>query len=128
MLRYLTGDDPVKAAACYSLFQRLKSGQEEVTSSEVLLHEALYVLTSPRHYRLSHPDAAARLRPLLTLRGFKLLNKRVYLRALDLYASNASLDFGDAVAIARMENLRIGEIYSYDTDFDSLPGVSRIEP
>ena len=128
ILRYLTRDDEAKAAACFSLFQRLKGGQEQVTTSEVVLHEVLYVLTSRAHYNLSHEDASARLRPILTLRGLKLPHKRVYLRALDLYTASPSLDFGDALAVAQMESQSIQEILSYDTDFDRFPGIKRIEP
>jgi len=128
ILRYLTKDDPVKAAACFALFQRLQKGQEEVTTSEVLLHEVLYVLTSSRHYHLTHADAVARLRPIVLLRGLKLANKRLYLRALDRYASSSQLDFGGAIAIVRMEARGIKEIYSYDSDFDAISTVIRVEP
>lgn len=128
ILRYLTRDDDRKAAACYALFQRVKDGAEEVTLSEVIIHEVLYVLCSNAHYRLHHDAAAARLRPLLTLRGLKLPHKRRYLRALDLYASSSELDTGDALALAHMEEMGIGEILSYDTDFDDREGITRVEP
>ena len=128
ILRYLTRDDPVKAAACFTLFQRLDQGTEEVTLSEVHLHEVLYVLALPRQYHLTHADAAARLRPIILLRGVKLPNKRIYLRGLDLYAASTQLEFGDAVALARMESQGIKEIYSYDTDFDVYPSGVRVEP
>ena len=39
-----------------------------------------------------------------------------------------NLDFGDAVAVARMETRGIAEIYSYDTDVDVLATVTRVEP
>lgn len=127
-LRYLTRDDEHKAAACLALFQRLQKGQEQATTAEVILHEVLYVLCSPRQYGLSHEEAAARLRPLLVVRGLRLPKKRRYLRALDLYASFPFLDFGDAVAIAQMEEQGSAEIYSYDHDFDVVPRVHRFEP
>lgn len=128
VLRYLTRDDLVKGAACFALFQRVKAGDEEVVTSEVILHEILYVLSSKAHYGLSHDEAAARLRPILMLRGMKLPRKRLYLRALDLYGSSAFLDFGDAVCVAHMESQGIEEILSYDTDFDRIPGIKRVEP
>lgn len=128
ILRYLTRDDEAKAAACFALFQRVKQGQESVTSCEVILHEVLYVLTSRAHYDLSHAEAAARLRPILALRGLRLAKKRLYLRALDLYTAHPFLDFGDALAAAHMESQGLTAILSYDSDFDRLPGVQRIEP
>ena len=87
-----------------------------------------YVLTSKRHYGLSHEEAAARLRPILSLRGLKLPQKRLYLRALDLYSSSQSLDFGDAVAVGHMEDQGSEEVYSYDGHFDHIESVQRVEP
>ena len=126
ILRYLTGDDPVKAQACLSLFQRVREGQEELATSDTVLAEVSYVLTS--QHRLSHPEIAARLRPLVGLRGTKLSRKRVVLRALELYEQHPRLDFEDALSVAHMEQLGIQEIVSYDRDFDHVPGVVRTEP
>lgn len=42
--------------------------------------------------------------------------------------SNFFLDFGDALAVAHMENRGIREILSYDTDFDRIKSVQRTEP
>lgn len=129
ILRYLTRDDEAKAEACYELFQRVQRGEEDLSTCEAIVIEAVYVLSSPRlPYRLSHEEIRARLLPILTLRGLKLPQKRVYLRALDLYASSPFLDFEDAVAVAHMEQRGITEIVSYDQDFDRMSGLRRIEP
>ena len=129
ILRFLTRDDEEKAQACLALFQRLERGEEEVTLGEAILTELCYVLSSSRHtYRLTREDIRARLLPLLGLRGLRLRNKRVYLRALDLYVQYPRLDIEDALSVARMEALGINEIYSYDTDFDGIPTVARLEP
>ena len=36
-VRYLTRDDPVKAAACRRLWQQVDQGQETATTSEAIL-------------------------------------------------------------------------------------------
>jgi predicted nucleic acid-binding protein len=89
--------------------------------------EIVYVLSSPSWYGLSDRDIAARLVPILSLRGLRLANKGTYMRALEIYATS-SVDFEDAVSVAHMGRLGISEIVSYDRDFDELPGISRIEP
>jgi predicted nucleic acid-binding protein len=127
-LRYLTRDDPIKAAACYALFQRVKHGQETVTSAATIIAEVVYVLSSPRLYHLSHVDIAARLIPLVALRGLHLPRKRSVRRALALYAAHSFLDFEDALTVASMERRGLAELYSYDADFDQLAGVTRYEP
>ena len=129
ILRYLTRDDEAKAQACYHLFQRVKEGEEEVCTCEAIITEVVYVLSSSRApYRLNHEEIKARLVPIVTLRGLKLPNKRVYLQALDLYASFPFLDFEDALAVAHMERQGVKELLSYDRDFDRIPGITRVEP
>ena len=129
ILRYLTRDDEAKAEGCYQLFQRVKLGEEELFTCEAIVTEVAYVLSSPRApYRLSHEEVRARLLPILTLRGLRLAQKRLYLRALDLYASSSFLDFEDALAVAHMEHQGVSEIVSYDKDFDRITGLRRVEP
>lgn len=131
-LRYLvkppTPLDEQKQQACAALLQRVKAGQEQVTTCEAVITEVIYNLVSSRQYHLSHEEAAARLRPLLTLRGLHLPQKRVYLRALDLFAVSRFLDIEDAVIVAQMERDGEQELYSYDTDFDRVAAVTRREP
>jgi predicted nucleic acid-binding protein len=38
------------------------------------------------------------------------------------------LSYADAFNAAYMQSRGITEIYSWDTDFDRLPGITRIEP
>lgn len=128
-IRYLTRDDPEKASACYRLFEKAKLGQIELTTSESVIAEIVFILSSRRLYGLSHQDIRVRLYPIISLPGLKLTNRRQYLRALDLYSNN-NIDFEDAISIAAMERQKISLIYSYDEDLDQVKGceVSRIEP
>ena len=129
ILRYLTRDDEAKADACYSLFQEVKQGVEELFTCESIIAEVVYVLSSSRApYQLSHSEVRDRLLPILSLRGLKIPQKRTYLRALDLYATSPFLDYEDAVAAAHMEQRGILEIVSYDKDFDRIAGIRRTEP
>jgi predicted nucleic acid-binding protein len=131
-LRYLVkpqspADEP-KRRACFELLQRVKRGEEQVTTCEAVVAEVIYNLCSPRQYRLSHEEASARLRPLLILPGLRLPQKRVYLKALDLFAVSRFLDIEDCLIIAHMEQRGLKKLLSYDTDFDQVATVSRQEP
>ena len=129
ILRYLTRDDEAKAKNCYELFRRVQRGEEELTTCEAIVAEVVYVLSSPRlPYRLNHGEIRARLLPILTLRGLRLPQRRLCLRALDVYATSPSLDFENALAVAHMERHEITEIVSYDRDFDRVAGLRRTEP
>ena len=126
-LRFLTQDDPAKGRACLSLLRRVAAG-EEATTSETVIAEVAYVLSSPRQYKLTHTDISARLRPVLLLRGLKLPDRQRLLRTLDLYASYAHLDFEDCLTLAQIEQQKIATLLSYDRGFDRVPGVKRAEP
>ncbi|HUX85898.1 MAG TPA: type II toxin-antitoxin system VapC family toxin [Chloroflexota bacterium] len=127
-LRYLTRDDEEKAQRCFELFQRLKNGDETATTTEAIIAEVVFVLSSRRLYGLSHEDIRARLLPILGIRGLKLRQKRVYFRALDIYVAHPALDFEDALSVATVQVDGVQEIYSYDRDFDRVEGIVRLEP
>lgn len=126
-IRYLTRDDPQKAEACLRLFEQAKASEVILTTSESVLAEVVFVLGSPRGYRLSRTDVRARLYPLVALEGLKIADRRKYFRALDLYATH-NVDFEDALTVAHMEHNNLDELYSYDRDFDRVGEVKRIEP
>lgn len=127
ILCYLTRDDENKASACLALLKRLQEGGEEAATSQAVITEVVYVLSSSAHYHLSHDEIRARLVPVLSLRGLKLSSKRTYLRALDVYVTYPFLDFEDALTVAIMERDGLAEVCSYDTDFDKVEGVKRVE-
>ena len=126
-LRYLTKDDPDKAQACLELFKRAEANQITLTATETVIAEVVYVLSSKRTYNLPRDQIRARLYPLLTLQGLRLPQRRTVLRALDLYVAY-EIDFEDALIVVHMERGAIRDVYSYDRDFDQVPGVKRQEP
>jgi predicted nucleic acid-binding protein len=129
IIRYITGDMPEVLDRCTALFQRLHDGDEQVSTVESVVAEVVYVLASPKLYRLTGAEIAERLKPLLLLRGIQLPHKQTTCEALDLYAANKGLDFADALEIAHMQRLGIAEIYSYDQHFDRFQTqVRRVEP
>jgi len=127
-LRFLTGTEPAKAERCRSLFQRMRSGEEQGRTAEAIVAEVVYVLISPRHYGLARAEVRGRLLPLLLVRGLRLPDKQVCIRALELWEADRGLDYEDALIVAHMEAEGDSELYSYDRDFDHVHGISRIEP
>ncbi len=127
ILRHLTRDEPEKAQRCFELLQRADHGEVRLTTSESVIAEVVYVLSSPRLYNLPPERVRSLLLPILSLRGLRLPSRRLYRRALDIYASHG-IDFEDALAVAHMERRGITEILSYDRHFDRIEGIKRIEP
>jgi predicted nucleic acid-binding protein len=127
IVRLLTGDDPEKQAASAALFEQVQAGTLQVAAPDTVIADAVYVLSSPRLYNLPRSEVRELLTPLVRLKGFKVKNRRVVLKALDLYGS-MNIDFGDAFIAASMEQAGSKIVYSYDTDFDGIAGIERIEP
>lgn len=127
ILRYLTKDDQVKALRCFELFQQVKRKEIQLTTSEAVLAEVVYVLASRSHYNQPRGNIRNLLLPIVSLPSLKIQHRRAFLRALDLYA-NTALDLEDALSIAHMERMKLTTILSYDRDFDHVKGIHRREP
>ena len=127
LLRYLTGDDEHKASASFGLLVRVERGEEIVVTSDLVIAETVFTLQSPRGYGVARQLIRERLEPIIALRGLRLPRKSLYARAFDLYCGSR-ISFADAYNVAYMEHNGLHEIYSYDTDFDRVEGISRVEP
>src|SRR5260370_34173906 len=93
IIRFLTGDDPKKQAACTSLFERVETGELSVVVPDVIIAEAVYVLSSPSLYHHTRQEVAELLTPLLQLPHLEVQNRQTLLRALRVYADTKGLDF-----------------------------------
>lgn len=127
LIRYLTRDDPEKAARAYALLREVEQNRRLVTTTEAVLAEVVYVLSSTALYNVARPVIRQRLTDILALPGLRLANKSVYRRALDLYAS-VNLDFTDCLIVARMEHAKLTDVLSFDRGFEKIPGITRVEP
>ena len=130
-IRYLasptTAADARRHRACSRLFQSIERGEVLATTSQVVVHEVLYVMTSSRHYGFTNANAAALLKAPMTLRGMHLHDKTLVLDAMSLFEAHEFLDFSDALTMVLAQH-QGDEILTYDRGFDRVPGVTRSEP
>lgn len=107
-----------------ALFAAVERGEEDVTTTEVVLHEVAYVLASKKHYNVPASEIATYLAPILRMPGMKLPRgeKRLYLRALDIYVAHPQLEFADAIVAARAKRLGV-PLATFDRNFARLPFV-----
>lgn len=125
LLRYLSRDDDEKARCALNLLRRLELGKEKAVISPLVIFETVFTLQ--KLYRTPRSQIRDALRDILSLRGLQLPNKQIYVRALELYARE-NISFADAFHVAYMASRGIAEIYSWDTDFDHIEGLTRVEP
>jgi predicted nucleic acid-binding protein len=128
IIRFLTGDDPEKQAAPQALFERIERGDLVAPFPNTVIADAVYVLSSKRLYDRSKPEVAELLIPLVSLPGLRISNRRAIISALRLFSAQSKLDFTDALLVTLMQQEGSGVVYSYDTDYDGVAGVTRQEP
>ena len=126
-LRHLLNDDPQRSLACFRLIQAIEQGHAAAWTTPLVIAEVVFVLSNKKTYGKSREFLRDHLLPLINLQGLKIEHKRLYERVFDLYMSHP-ISYIDAFHAALVEHEPIAELYSYDTDFDLVPSVQRIEP
>lgn len=125
LLRHLLSDHPVHSPKAESLIKRVEEGKETVAITDIVIFETVYTLQS--FYKIPRRAIRENLTPLIMLRGVKLAHKTDYYAVFDLYESE-NISFADAYHIVVMKRRGAKEIYSFDTDFDKVAGITRVEP
>jgi predicted nucleic acid-binding protein len=125
LVRHITVDDPIKARAARELLLRVERGEEQVASSPLVVFETIFTLQS--FYQVPKQRIRALLLPLINMPGLSLPDKRLYEPAFDLWVQSP-MSFADAYNSVYMQANRLTQIYSWDTDFDRVPGITRLEP
>ncbi|HEV2109149.1 MAG TPA: type II toxin-antitoxin system VapC family toxin [Thermomicrobiales bacterium] len=123
----VTPQDRIMADHAMTLFRRIAASEVEATTSEAILAEVIFILSSRRHFNLRPDEISARIKPFLQLPGLRLPQKRIYFRALDLYVSFPNLRFVDALCAAYSEQPGM-ELATFDRDFDRVPNLVRYQP
>ena len=126
-LRHLLNDHPVHSPAAFALIQAIEQGTKVAWTSELVIAELVWVLSSRQGYDLPRERIRSVLLPLITLPGLQVPHKRLYRRIFDLYVL-LPIDYVDAYHAVMLFQRGEIELYSYDTDFDRVPGLSRQEP
>ena len=123
-------DDPKSermSQASAELFRRAALGEITVTTSDAVLAEVAFILTTKTHAGLPVPVAAGLLATIIGGRGFRIGDKRAILSALDLWTARPRLGFVDALTAIYAQSPEI-RLATFDSDFDGLPGIDRWHP
>jgi predicted nucleic acid-binding protein len=130
-LRYLvaaeTPRDVEMQQGSTRLLDALAADLDEALTSDLVIHEVLYILTSKSHYGLSKEEAVGRLRSILGISALALPRKALVIEAMELFGENSFLDFPDAMLIVTARE-DAHEIVSFDRGLSRIRGVRRSEP
>jgi uncharacterized protein len=125
LLRYFTRDDEQKAQRALDLLIRVERGEEKIITSSLVIFETVFTLQ--RFYKVPRQRIKELILSIISLRGLHLPGKNVYYHAFDLYVTN-NISFADAYNAAYMLSEKVSNIYTWDTDFDKIDGIVRLEP
>jgi predicted nucleic acid-binding protein len=125
LIHHLTGEDGAKAVRCRDLLQRAEQHQEELVTSDLVIAEVVWVLES--RTALSRERIRDLVLSFVRIPGLRLRNKSAWARVFDLYCDRR-VDLIDAYNAVLMDRLGVGQVYSYDTDFDRIEGIERLNP
>jgi uncharacterized protein len=125
IIRYMTQDEPTMAEAARQLFEQVELGTVMITTCEAVITEVVYILSSKSLYNVSRDEIKKHLRNFLRMKGLKIVNKSVYLRALDIYATT-NLDFVDALGIEYTRYGKLTVLWTFDDGIHKA--VLRIYP
>lgn len=126
-LRYLTQDNPDQSVRAYAFLQKVEKGEMTATTTEAVLAEVVYVLSSKTLYNVPRAEIQTRLAAIINLKGLRLRHKATYLRALDFYAT-VNIDFVDALLVAQVERTTGAVLVSFDRNYSKTPTITREEP
>ena len=126
-LRHLLNDVPAQSPAAHQLFRDVEQGRLAAWTSPLVVAEIVFVLENPKTYRIPRSTIRDQLLPLLSLPHLKLERKRLYPRIFDLYVSSP-IDYVDAYHAALLAHYHQHDLFSFDRDFDLIPGLTRREP
>jgi len=126
LLRYLTQDIAEQGQRSSQLLARIAGGEESVVTTATVFFEAIYTLQS--YYRYEREAIVPPVRAIVDLNGVVMEDKAVLHGALDVFLATPALSIGDCFHVAWAERYGADCMYSFDRDFDRLPGIKRIEP
>jgi predicted nucleic acid-binding protein len=125
LLRYYTAGDADKAEAARRLLTEIERGEQKVVTTPMVIFETVFTLQ--RSYGVAREQIKAMVGDIITLPGIQLAEKKLCLEALELFVEHR-ISYADAYTVAHMQARGITAIYSWDSEFDKVEGIDRIEP
>jgi predicted nucleic acid-binding protein len=125
-LRFALRDDEAKAQRTRLLLARFEQGSEKAVTSPLVLFELVFTLH--RTYKQPKKRVVGFVTAMLELRGLQVIGgKQPWHDAFRVWLQYA-IDFTDAYNVAAMQSHDTYEIYAWDSGYDEVLGIQRIEP
>jgi predicted nucleic acid-binding protein len=116
-LRFLLADNLPQHKQAKELITQASEGKSEVFTSLVVVFEIYWVMTS--FYQKNKKEISGILKDILNLSFIGLTERRVLLRAVDLY-QDTNLDLEDAYNLAYAKNEKANEFRTFDIKLQKM--------
>lgn len=125
IIMYAAGAAHPSKAPCSQLLERIAQGGFEAVCDTEVLQELLY-----RYWHVKVLEEGLKLVAMVTriIPTILPVSKADVLLATKLLAQHRRVQPRDAIHAAVMLNHGLTHLYSYDHDFDLIPGLKRLEP
>lgn len=111
-------------AVATTFLEKVEVGELEFTTSDAVLAEVAFILTSNKHYNIPVSVAAIALVSIVRARGFRHRDKNTLQRAIGIWTAHPRIGFVDALSAAYAQAPEM-LLATFDADFDPLPGINR---
>jgi predicted nucleic acid-binding protein len=125
LLRHFMQDHEDHSPRSSAYIRAIASGEHDVHVTDQAVFEAIYLME--KLYKVPRRRTEELLGGFLDLEGVHLAAKQRWADILSLYSSTR-LSAVDAFHAIVMQREGITEIISFDTDFDAIATITRIEP
>jgi uncharacterized protein len=123
-LRHLRQDHADFSPRATALLRRSEDGSLKVRTADTVIFETVFTLE--RFYKQSKAAIRDTFLPLIELPGIVLPGKRRFRKVFACYIDK-NVSFADAYHAVLIETLRLGQIISFDRDFNRFTTVTRVE-
>lgn len=118
-------DEPDHSPRSTKFIRAIADGSRSVHVTDQVIFEAIHLME--KFYKVPRHSIESLLAEFIDLETVQLAGKQRWARVLSLYATT-KISAVDAFHAVFMRLEGISEIVSFDTDFDSIPNITRIEP
>ena len=124
-IRYFVSDDSYKSKKVEELFQKIVKGEIECFTNQMVFAEIVWVLD--KFYNMDRQLICDNIEFVVNTPNIKVKEKNILLKATDIYR-NSNIDFIDAYNYSYILTNDADSIFSYDSHFDKLESIRRVEP
>jgi len=124
-IRYFVSDDSYKSKKVEELFQKIVIGETESFTNQMVIAEIVWVLD--KFYNMDKQLICDNIEFILNTPNLKVKEKNILSKSVDIYR-NSNIDFIDAYNYSYILINDADSIFSYDSHFDKLESIRRMEP